>query len=104
MTHASGNGHGSGTDPAHQVRPEGSQRDGPRQTVSALQRAALDGVGQDDIRAIVSKLVELARAGDVPAALGLMGGLLDSASAGALVKRVERLERLLSVVEDDSSE
>lgn len=63
--------------------------------VAALRGAMLDAVSEEDIRAIVGKLVELAKAGNVPAAKEVLDRCVGRTLEADLLERLEQLEEVL---------
>jgi len=64
--------------------------------VAKLRFAAINAVTTDDMRAVVLKLVELAREGNVPAAKEVLDRCLGKPLEADLVQRIEELETLLA--------
>ena len=65
--------------------------------VAALRAAMLDAVTEEDVRAIVGKLVELAKAGNVPAAKEVLDRCLGKILEADMLERLEHLEDALSL-------
>ena len=64
--------------------------------VAALRAAMLDGVAEEDMRAVLSKLVELAKAGSIPAAKEVLDRCLGRTLEADLIERIEQLEDALA--------
>ena len=64
--------------------------------VAALRSALLDAVTEEDMRAVIAKLVEMAKGGDVHAIKELLNRTLGKPQEADLVERLERLEELLA--------
>lgn len=63
--------------------------------VAALREAMLAAVSEDDMRAILTKLVELAKDGHVPAAREVLDRCLGKVLEADLLERIEQLEAQL---------
>lgn len=63
--------------------------------VGQLRTAMLRAVTPADMRAVVAKLVEEAKAGSVPAALGVIDRCVGKLAEADLIERLERLEALI---------
>jgi len=63
--------------------------------VGRLRSAMLDAVSEEDMRAVVAKLVELAKDGSVPAAKEVLERTLGRPTEADLIDRLEQLETLL---------
>lgn len=63
---------------------------------SDLRSAMIKAVSLRDMRAIVKKLVEQAKAGNVPAAKEVLERCLGKPQEADLIERIEQLEELLS--------
>ena len=79
---APGNGFGKGNPHARRV--------------AALRSALLDAVSEDDMRAVIQKVVEQAKQGDVMAARVLFERVLGKPTEADFVERLERVEAFLS--------
>lgn len=64
--------------------------------VAALRGAMLDAVTEDDVRAILGKLVELAKDGSAQAAKEVLDRCLGRAVEADLIERLEQLEEALA--------
>ena len=64
--------------------------------VAALRSALLNAVTEDDMRAIISKLIEMAKGGDVHAIKELLTRTLGKPQEADLLERLERLEETLA--------
>jgi len=64
--------------------------------VAALRGAMLDAVTEDDMRAVLGKLVELAKAGNVPAAREVLDRCLGRTLEADVIERLEQLEAALA--------
>ena len=64
--------------------------------VGKLRSAMLKAVTEKDMRAVVMKLVELAKSGNVPAAREVLDRCLGRPVEADLLERLEQLEELLS--------
>jgi hypothetical protein len=64
--------------------------------VAALRRALLEAVSEKDLRAIIAKLVEQAKAGDIQAAKEVLMRTLGKPVETDLIERLEHLEELLA--------
>ncbi len=73
------------------TRDSGSGNPFARQ-VAALRRALLEAVSEDDMRAIVQRLVQDARDGDLGAAKEIITRTLGRPIEADLIERLERLE------------
>ncbi len=71
--------------------------------VAKLRCAMLEAVSDDDMTAIIRKLVELAREGDVQAAKEVLMRTLGKPQEIDLVERLEALEGLLAAVRSHAS-
>ncbi len=68
--------------------------------VARLRGALLRAVAEEDVQAVVAKLVELAKDGNVPAAREVLDRALGRSGESAdLLERLERLEQLLDAAE-----
>ena len=65
--------------------------------VSRLRSALLDAITPDDMRAIISALIEKAKAGDVHAASVLFERVLGKPLEIDIIERIEQLESALEV-------
>lgn len=61
-------------------------------SVSKLRAAILRAVDEGDIEAIIKKLVQQARGGDLPAVKELLDRCVGKPSTGDLIERIEALE------------
>lgn len=61
-------------------------------SVSKLRAAILRAVDEGDIEAIIKKLVQQARSGDLPAVKELLDRCVGKPSTGDLIERIEALE------------
>jgi hypothetical protein len=66
--------------------------------VAALRSALLDAITPDDIRAICTKLIEQARAGDIAAARTLFDRTLGRPLEADILARIEALEEEIEVI------
>lgn len=66
--------------------------------VALLRKAMLDAVTEEDIGAILGKLVELALSGNVPAAKEVLDRCLGRTLEADLLERLEQLEGVLGSV------
>lgn len=64
--------------------------------VAALRVAMLEAVSEGDMQAILSKLVELAKAGNIPAAKEVLDRCLGRTLEADLLERMELLEEALA--------
>jgi len=64
--------------------------------VAALRSALLDAVSEDDMRAVIAKVVEHAKQGDVMAARVLFERVLGKPTEADFIERLERIEAFLS--------
>ena len=64
--------------------------------VAALRGAMLEAVTEEDMGAILAKLVELAKAGNVPAAKEVLDRCLGRTLEADLLERLEQLEEALA--------
>jgi hypothetical protein len=64
--------------------------------VGRLRSAMLDAVTPDDMDAVLRKLVELAKAGNVPAMRELLDRTLGKPLEADLLERIEAVERALA--------
>jgi hypothetical protein len=69
--------------------------------VQQLRSALLRGVTATDVRAVVKKLIELAKAGDVAAAREVLARLFGPAVGIDLEARIAKLENLLGAQSDE---
>lgn len=64
--------------------------------IGALRAAMLEAVSEEDMAAILGKLVELAKAGNVPAAKEVLDRCLGRTLEADLIERMEQLEGALA--------
>ena len=64
--------------------------------VAALRAAMLDAVSEEDMAAVLGKLIELAKAGNVPAAKEVLDRCLGRTLEADLLERLEQLEEGLA--------
>ncbi len=73
------------------------------QKVARLRSALLNAVTEEDIRLIVAKLVEQAKAGDLHAAKEVLLRTLGKPVEADLIERMERLEERLAALGKDAA-
>ncbi|MCI0655618.1 MAG: hypothetical protein L0170_00925 [Acidobacteria bacterium] len=64
--------------------------------IAALRTAMLEAVSEDDMRAILERLVDLAKSGSVPAAKEMLDRCLGRTVEADLIERLEQLEEALA--------
>lgn len=62
----------------------------------ALRSALYDAVSEDDLRAVIEKMVEAAKDGDMPAARELLNRLLGKPEPTDILERLETIEQRMA--------
>lgn len=97
-TAENGNGQVKGRDTTGRFAPGNRiARGNPHaKRVAQLRAIMLKAITQEDMRAIVKKLVELAKDGHIQAAMEILERCLGKAEAVDVLERIEQLEALIS--------
>lgn len=66
--------------------------------VAKLRKSLMDAVGEDEIRMIVEKLIELAKSGDLGAAREVLQRTLGPAESVDVLERLEQLEARIAAM------